>query len=156
MNSLKKEARVLMVAFLYNIRPHSHPSSIPMETACLLSYILDKKLVDAARLIANELNKVALGGTRYGDRIHFQLTYFGLIMNLCKKSRVPIPSESHQVIQGVTNDQFIERYYVLRAEAAPIAAAPPAHMYMDPSSAYNMAMHEAYRRDFLFMHDFMQ
>ncbi|KAI5405497.1 hypothetical protein KIW84_052328 [Lathyrus oleraceus] len=36
-------AQVLMTLLLYNIRPMSHTSSIPVDTACLLYYILDER-----------------------------------------------------------------------------------------------------------------
>ncbi|KAL5074805.1 hypothetical protein RYX36_013789 [Vicia faba] len=83
--SLKTKAQLLMTVVLYNIRPHSHTSSIPMEVGGLLDCILEGKTVDVARLISNELKKVALSGTSLGDRTPCQLTYPGLIMGLCRR-----------------------------------------------------------------------
>ncbi|CAI8609915.1 unnamed protein product [Vicia faba] len=54
------------------------------------------KYMDVARLIANELKKVALNGTKIGDRTPCQLTYPGLIMGLCNRARVFIPSVGYQ------------------------------------------------------------
>ncbi|KAL5079190.1 hypothetical protein RYX36_007611 [Vicia faba] len=106
LKSLKKMPRVLMFVVLYNIRIHSHMSSIPVETVCLLYYILEGKFVDVARRIANKLKRVALSGTRHGDQTSCQLTYPRMIMGLCKKARVPIPIEGHQVIKGTINENY--------------------------------------------------
>ncbi|KAL5100043.1 hypothetical protein RYX36_004370 [Vicia faba] len=83
--SLKTKAQVLMFVVLYKIRPRSHTSSIPVETTCLLSYMLDEATIDIARVILNEMKRVVLSNTRLGDRISCQLTYSGLVMGLCKK-----------------------------------------------------------------------
>ncbi|KAL5060143.1 hypothetical protein RYX36_031747 [Vicia faba] len=103
-----------MAVVLYNIRPCSHTSSILVEVVGLLACILEGNNVDVRKLIANKLKKVTLSGTRLGDRTPCQLTYLGLIMGLCKKERVPIPSIGHQVIEGVIDDTFIARYCVTR------------------------------------------
>src|ERR1051325_9945296 len=65
-SSLKTSAHVLMCVALYNLRPRSHTSSIPMETAELIAYILDQTQIDFGWLIANELKRVALSYTSRG------------------------------------------------------------------------------------------
>ncbi|KAL5064642.1 hypothetical protein RYX36_026379 [Vicia faba] len=86
--------------------------------------------MDVARLIANELKKVALNGTNIGDRTPCQLTYPGLIMGLCNRARVFIPFVGYQVIEGVFNDNYIDNYHVRKKETPvattiPLAASPP-------------------------------
>ena len=65
-SSLQTSACVLMCVALYNLRPISHTSSIPMETAGLIAYMLDEEQIDFGRLIANELKRVALSYTSRG------------------------------------------------------------------------------------------
>ncbi|KAL5070242.1 hypothetical protein RYX36_021129 [Vicia faba] len=143
-SSLKTKAQFLMEVVLYNIRPHSHTSSIPVEICGLLACILEGNTVDVGRLIANELKKVSLSGTSLGDRTSCQLSYPGLIMGLRKKSQVTIPSVGHQVIKGVIDDTFIAMYCVLRYETpavpvVPVVAAPPSGF------EYSWDMHEVHQ-----------
>ncbi|KAL5079440.1 hypothetical protein RYX36_007861, partial [Vicia faba] len=70
------------------------------KVGSLLACILEGKIMDVGRLITNELKKVALSGISMGDWTPCQLTYLGLIMGLCKRARVLIPSVDHQVIGG--------------------------------------------------------
>ncbi|KAL5063776.1 hypothetical protein RYX36_025513 [Vicia faba] len=93
--------------------PHSHTSSISVEVGGLLACILEGKSVVLAILIANELEKVALSGTSLGDQTPCQLTYSGLIMGLYKRAHMLISSVSHQVIDRVIDDNFIERFLTL-------------------------------------------
>ncbi|KAL5080920.1 hypothetical protein RYX36_009341 [Vicia faba] len=93
-----------MSMVLYNLRPQSHTSSIPVKTVCLLSYMLDEVSVDIARVIANELKMADLSGTLHGDRTLCQLTYSGLIIGLCKKEKVQILADGHVTIKGMIND----------------------------------------------------
>src|ERR1051325_10852792 len=94
-SSLKTSARVLMCVALYNLRPRSHTSSIPMETADLIAYMLDQAQIYFGRLIANELKRVALSYTSREERIKCALTYPGLIMGLLKRARVVFPTVGH-------------------------------------------------------------
>ncbi|KAL5079433.1 hypothetical protein RYX36_007854 [Vicia faba] len=48
--SLKTNDQVLMCMILYNLRPLSNTSSIPVETISLLSYMLDEATIDIARV----------------------------------------------------------------------------------------------------------
>ncbi|KAL5082292.1 hypothetical protein RYX36_010713 [Vicia faba] len=58
--NLTTMAQVFMTLVLYNIRSKSHTSSIPLDTAYLLYYIIDEKRVDVARVISNEMKMIAL------------------------------------------------------------------------------------------------
>ncbi|KAI5443134.1 hypothetical protein KIW84_011971 [Lathyrus oleraceus] len=64
---LNTSSQVLMTLVLYNIRPKSHTSSIPMNIACLLYYIIDDKHVDMARIIANEMKMIVSRGHHLGN-----------------------------------------------------------------------------------------
>ncbi|KAL5052816.1 hypothetical protein RYX36_033498 [Vicia faba] len=146
---------------LYNIGLQSHTLSIPVETTCLLSYILDEETIDIARVISNELKQVGLSNAQLGYSIACQLTYPCLITGLCKKAKALIPGGGHVIIEGKINDDLIESFYVTKqdnqaARVVPIAATPLDHPHFDPQDDYNMAMHDARRRDFLFMQKSMQ
>ncbi|KAL5057499.1 hypothetical protein RYX36_029103, partial [Vicia faba] len=62
--NLRTTASVLMTLVLYSIMPRSHTSFIPMDTSCLLSYILDDRKVDVARVIAYEIKMITENGHR--------------------------------------------------------------------------------------------
>ncbi|KAI5415093.1 hypothetical protein KIW84_040521 [Lathyrus oleraceus] len=68
-------AQVLMNLLLYNIKPMSHTSSIPIDTAYLLYYILDEKQVDATRVISNEIIMISSSGHRWGTRTPTTLAF---------------------------------------------------------------------------------
>lgn len=59
---LKTAARVMMTLVFYNIRPRSHTTSIPLDIAYLLYYILDNREVDIARIISNEIKLIFKSG----------------------------------------------------------------------------------------------
>ena len=106
--SLKTSARVMMCVALYNLRPRSHTSSIPMETVGLIAYMLDEEQIDFGRLIANELKRVTLSYTSRGERIKCALTYPGLIMGLLKRAKVAFPAVGHLTIDGVVDDHYCD------------------------------------------------
>ncbi|KAL5052660.1 hypothetical protein RYX36_033342 [Vicia faba] len=66
--NLRTTAHVLMTQILYNIRPGSHTSFIPMDPSCLLYYIHDDMQVNVARVIANEIKMIVESGHRLGNR----------------------------------------------------------------------------------------
>ncbi|KAI5395888.1 hypothetical protein KIW84_062175 [Lathyrus oleraceus] len=51
-------AQVALTLMLYNIRPRSHTSTIPVESSYLLYYIIDGMEMDVARIIANEIKAI--------------------------------------------------------------------------------------------------
>src|ERR1051325_1803709 len=157
-SNLKTSARVLMCVALYNLRPRSHTSSIPMETAGLIAYMLDQEQIDFGRLIANELKRVALSYTSKGERIKCALTYPGLIMGLLKRAKVAFPAVGHLTIDGVIDDHYCDRYCRAlgdntAAQAVLVAAALP---QASPSEEWNRQMHLAHQRAFMFMHESME
>ncbi|KAI5426646.1 hypothetical protein KIW84_032175 [Lathyrus oleraceus] len=112
---LNTAAQVLMTLVLYNIRPMSNTSSIPMDTAYLLYYIIDEGQVYVERIIANEMKMIASSGHHLGNRTPSALAFPGLIIGLCQKARVSLPYMVHETIDGEVNDRYIERHCVPRS-----------------------------------------
>lgn len=52
-------AQVALTLTLNNIRPHSHTSTIPVESYYLIYYLVDGRDVDVAQIIANEIKTIA-------------------------------------------------------------------------------------------------
>lgn len=100
-------SQVLMTLVLYNIRPRSHTSSIPMDTACFLYYIIDERQVDMERIISNEMKMISLRGRPLNNKTPSTLAFPSLIMRLCQKARVSPSSEAHETIDGEVNDRHI-------------------------------------------------
>lgn len=59
-------AQVLMTLLLYNTRPKSHTSFVPIDNACLLYYILDERQMDVAWVISNEIRMTSSSDHRLG------------------------------------------------------------------------------------------
>ncbi|KAL5076626.1 hypothetical protein RYX36_015610 [Vicia faba] len=105
--------------------------------------------------------RFALSCTRHGELNSCQLTYPWMIMGLCKKARVKIPTDDHQVIDGMINDNFVDHFCTPReevpaAEVVSVASTPPVHPSFNSGSEHSWSMHEAHQRAFLFMHYSMQ
>lgn len=80
--NLTTKAHVLMTLVLYNIRPRSHTSTIPLNTTYILYYILDDRHIDVARIVANMIKMIT--GSRYqlGSKTPSTLVFPGLVMGL--------------------------------------------------------------------------
>lgn len=111
---LKAATRVIMTLVLYNIRPKSHTSSIPLDTSYLLYYILDNKYVDVDRIILNEIKMIVESGHRLGSKIPCNLAFPGL----CSIARISMPPVVHETINGVVDDRYIERYCMTKGNRA--------------------------------------
>ncbi|XP_058784710.1 uncharacterized protein LOC131659552 [Vicia villosa] len=66
--------------------------------------------VDIARILANELKRVALNGTSFGDRAKCRLIFPGLIMGLCRKVGVRFPSGGLIPMDRAIDDVFANRF----------------------------------------------
>lgn len=123
-------AQVVLNLILYNIRPKSHLSSTTLDVTPLLYFILSDRQVDIARVIAKELNTVALNGVIGGKCL---LSFPGLIMGLCKKEKVAIPSHGYEEIANPIDDTYIYRYIEKKLSDQPESSnarrrrAPAAH-----------------------------
>ncbi|KAL5059635.1 hypothetical protein RYX36_031239 [Vicia faba] len=109
------------------------------------TYVREGKSLDVARLISNKLKKVSLSGTSMGDQTPCQLTFPGSIMGLCKRARVSIPSVGHQVIEGIIDDNYIDRFCMLKDGTAATTVVPVVATPLS-SSEYSWVMHEAHQR----------
>lgn len=107
--NLNLGARAFLVLLLSNIRPRSHTTTIPLDVGCLLYCIVIGKYVDVASIIAGEMRKMAISGTKFGGKAGV-LAYPGLIMGLCRRANVVIPGEVHFSITSVINDAYLNRF----------------------------------------------
>ncbi|KAI5426448.1 hypothetical protein KIW84_032031 [Lathyrus oleraceus] len=103
-------AQVTLTLMLYKIRAHNHTSSIPMEKSHLLYYFVEVREVDVAQIILNEIRTIVENGSKLGEKSNFPLALLGLIMGLCQRARMCIPSQAHEIIIGVMDDRYISRY----------------------------------------------
>lgn len=81
---LTKDAQVVASVVQYNLRPQSHTYYVPMNTVGLVYCILKEELVDITRVVANELRRVVLNGTCFGDRNKCCLSFPDLIWVFAK------------------------------------------------------------------------
>jgi hypothetical protein len=70
---------------------------------------MDGKSVDVASIIAEEMRKMVLSGTKFGGKAGV-LAYPGLIMGLCRQANVTIPEEVHFSITSVIHDAYLNRF----------------------------------------------
>lgn len=120
---LNSMAQLVTFMVLYNIRPHSHTSSIIKDTTGLVYCILKSEDVDISRIISNELKRVSLNGTRFGVRSKCWLIFLGLIMGLCKRVGVRFPSGGNIPMDGVTDEIFANCYCLEDSNHAGLAGA---------------------------------
>lgn len=111
---MKTRAQVALTLMLYNIRPHSHTSIVPVERSYLLYYLIDGKEVDIARIISNEIKAIVESGTKPGSKPNYLLAFPRLITGLCKKAKVHIPNQVHEEIRGVVVERYTSRYCNLK------------------------------------------
>ncbi|KAI5445340.1 hypothetical protein KIW84_013537 [Lathyrus oleraceus] len=160
-NFLRKElkitAHVMMTLVFYNIRTRSHTSSIPLDTAYLLYYILGNRQVDVARIILNEIKMIAKSGHQLRSKIPCTLAFLWMIMGLCIRSRISMPPVDRETVDDVINDRYIERYCMTKGALTLNDPQPPTQQPFDERATctYTWDMLEANERAFWFMHDFI-
>ncbi|KAI5415720.1 uncharacterized protein LOC127073273 [Lathyrus oleraceus] len=108
--NLRTMTQVMMMLVIHNIRPRSDTSSVPLDTAYLLYYILDYRQVDVARIIPNEIKIIDESGHRLGSRTPCTLAFPEFITGLCMRARRVIPSQVQDTVSGVMDDRYIERF----------------------------------------------
>src|SRR4051812_15063605 len=168
--NLNIQARGILSVILYNIRPRTHVTTIPLDVAFLITAIMTENTVDVAFILSNELRRAALSDTQHDINAKCVLPLPGLIMGLCKEAGVEIPGQGHHVINTFIDDVYIDRfcakpYYKDQAADSPpagpsVSAAPPqgSAAPFEPLVAhhYYSAMFEANQRSQIFLHDAMQ
>ncbi|KAL5076562.1 hypothetical protein RYX36_015546 [Vicia faba] len=148
---------------LYNIKPRSHTSTIPIDTACLLYYMIKGWQINMAQMISNEIQRIFISGHSHGNKAPMTLGFPALIIGLCRKAGVDIPNVDTKRISSIVNKDYVLRHCVskLASEVAPQpqAHAPPADpaRYNEQQAyVYNWKMMEAQMRASFFLHDSMQ
>lgn len=127
---MKTETQLLMTFLLYNLKSRSHISSIPVDNACLLYYILMEREIDVTHIISQEIKFVSYSGHPLGTNLPASLIYHGLIMGLCSREGVKISSMVHLTIRSVVNEEYMVLHYFPRlvgdGAPRPGVMAPPA------------------------------
>ncbi|KAL5097711.1 hypothetical protein RYX36_002038 [Vicia faba] len=121
---------------LYNIKPRSHTSTIPIDTTCLFYYMIKGWQIDVARVISNEIQIIAINGHSHGNKAPMTLVFLALITGMCGKVGVDIPNVATKRISSIFNEDYVLRHYVpkLAGEAAP---QPQAHVPPAGPARYN-------------------
>ncbi|MCH90862.1 hypothetical protein A2U01_0011785 [Trifolium medium] len=107
-DNLAVPAQVILLLIVYNLKPKSHTSTATMDRVTLLWYILVGLQVDIARVISNEMKRIAESGIKNDSKPI--ISYPGLIMGLCSDARAVLPAYVSETIDGPINDTYIERH----------------------------------------------
>ncbi|KAI5430477.1 hypothetical protein KIW84_034891 [Lathyrus oleraceus] len=126
-------AQLILLLVLTNIQPKSHTSTVPIPVAHLVHSILANVEIDVARIIANELKTVIESGLKSGARVNCPLAFPCLIMSLCIKARVRLPSRGQVRIPAPIDDRYVAKY--CRAKATGSSAASGSTRVSDGPSA---------------------
>ncbi|KAI5425498.1 hypothetical protein KIW84_031341 [Lathyrus oleraceus] len=129
-------AQLILLLVLTNIQPKSHTSTVPIPVAHLVHSILANVEIDVARIIANELKTVIESGLKSGARVNCPLAFPCLIMSLCIKARVRLPSRGQVRIPAPIDDRV--------------------DPYLRAACEYNFQWMAASQRAMIDMHDSMQ
>ncbi|KAL5068191.1 hypothetical protein RYX36_019078 [Vicia faba] len=120
------KAQLYATILLYNINPRSHTSTIPVDMACLLYYMIKGWKIYVAQLISNEIQKIAMSGLTHGNKTAMTLGFLGLITGLCRQVWADILDVATKVISSVVHEDYVVWHCVekLTDEVAP---QPHAH-----------------------------
>ncbi|KAL5073863.1 hypothetical protein RYX36_012847, partial [Vicia faba] len=160
---MNTKAQLYATLLLYNIKPRSHTSTIPIDTTFLLYYTIKGCKIDVAQNISNEIQKIAISGHSHGNKIAMTLGFPTLITGLCRQVGVDITYVTTKRISSVLNEDYVHRHCVskLTREAAPQphARSPltgPVRYNKQQAYVYNRLMMEAQMRASFFIHNYMQ
>ncbi|KAL5099848.1 hypothetical protein RYX36_004175 [Vicia faba] len=130
------KAQLYTTLFPYNIKPRSRTSTVPIDSACLLHYMIKWLQIYVAKVISNEIRKIAISGHSHGNKAPMTLGFLALITGLCKKVGVDIPNVATKRISRILNGDYVLRHCVpkLAGEEAP---QPHAHAPSTGSAQYN-------------------
>ncbi|KAI5424661.1 hypothetical protein KIW84_030738 [Lathyrus oleraceus] len=161
-------AQLILLLVLTNIQPKSHTSTVPIPVAHLVHSILANVEIDVARIIANELKTVIESGLKSGARVNCPLAFPCLIMSLCIKARVRLPSRGQVRIPAPIDDRYVAKYCRAKATGSsaasgstrvsdgPSASTPRVDPYLRAACEYNFQWMAASQRAMIDMHDSMQ
>jgi hypothetical protein len=161
-------AQLILLLVLTNIQPKSHTSTVPIPVAHLVHSILANVEIDVARIIANELKTVIESGLKSGARVNCPLAFPCLIMSLCIKARVRLPSRGQVRIPAPIDDRYVAKYCRAKATGSsaasgstrvsdgPSASTPRVDPYLRAACEFNFEWMAASQRAMIDMHDSMQ
>ncbi|KAL5075415.1 hypothetical protein RYX36_014399 [Vicia faba] len=109
---MNTKAQLYVTLLLYNIKPMSHTSTIPIDSACLLHYMIKGWKIDIAQVISDEIRKIAISGHTHGIKAPMTLAFPDLITGLCRKAGVDIPNVATKMISNIVNDDYVLRHCV--------------------------------------------
>ncbi|KAL5057169.1 hypothetical protein RYX36_028773, partial [Vicia faba] len=160
---MNMKAQLYATLLLYNIKPRSHTSTIPIDITCLLYYMIKAFQIDVAQMISNEIQKISISGHSHGNKTPMTLCFLTLVMGLCRKVGVNIPNVATKRINSIVNEDYILRHCVPKSSGE-VSPQPQAHAPLAGSvryneqqaCVYNWQMIEAQMRASFFLHDSMQ
>ncbi|KAL5069998.1 hypothetical protein RYX36_020885 [Vicia faba] len=88
---MNTKAQLYVTLLLYNIKPGNHTLTIPIDSACLLHYMIKGWQIDVAQVISNEIQKISISGHSYGNKSLITLSFSALITRLCRKGVLSFP-----------------------------------------------------------------
>ncbi|KAL5052725.1 hypothetical protein RYX36_033407, partial [Vicia faba] len=123
---MNTKAQLYVTPLLYNIKPRSHTSTIPIDTYYLLYYMIKGWKIDVAQVIPNEIKRILISGHSHGNKAPMTLGFSALITGLCRKVGVDIPNMATKRIISIVNEDYSLQHCMpkLAGEAAP---QPQAH-----------------------------
>ncbi|XP_057446779.1 uncharacterized protein LOC130738692 [Lotus japonicus] len=118
---MKVLTEIWMTFMTSNINPTLHTSNINLYYAGLLYCIIQKKTVDIAKIISDDIHRIAT------SEKPMPLCFPSLITELCRFQRVIIPEYPQLDIRPPINEKFIQRH-CKKEEALP----PPSPLLPPP------------------------
>ncbi|KAL5080956.1 hypothetical protein RYX36_009377 [Vicia faba] len=83
---MNTKTQLYATLLLYNIKPRSHALNIPIDTTCLLHYMIKAWKIDVAHVISNEIQRIAISGHSHGNKAPMTLGFPVLITGFCRKA----------------------------------------------------------------------
>ncbi|KAL5101960.1 hypothetical protein RYX36_006287 [Vicia faba] len=133
---MNTKAQLYATLLLYNNKSRSHTSTIPIDTTCLLYYMIKWWKIVVAQVISNKIRIIAISGHSHGNKAPMTLGFPALTMGLCRKEGVDITNVATKRISSIVNEDYVLRLCVLMlaGEAAP---QPQAHSPSAGMTRYN-------------------
>ncbi|KAL5100519.1 hypothetical protein RYX36_004846 [Vicia faba] len=118
---MNTKTQLYATLLLYNIKPRSHTSAIPIDSAYLLHCMIKWCKINVAHVISNEIRKIAISGHTHGNKAPMTLAFLALITGLCRKTGVDIPNVATKRISSIVNEDYVLRNCVpkLAGKATP-------------------------------------
>ncbi|KAL5069948.1 hypothetical protein RYX36_020835, partial [Vicia faba] len=109
---MNTKAQLYTTLLLYNIKPRSHTSTIPIDTTYLLYYMIKGCQIDVAHVISKEIRRISIIGHSHGNKAPMTLGFPALITGLCRKAGVDIPNVATKRISSIVNEYYVLQHCV--------------------------------------------